>query len=592
MNKKHLPTAFLPFVKHILSDYKFVTCIYFLLAIVAGFIGPFNKILIRWIVDILPQTTCEDVSPLILPACLIILNYLLFDNVTWRCIGYIRYKYQGVVKNKIIEETLERILSYSHHFFQNTFSTRTTKQILTLAENIETILYRYSHNVIIAVSMLFISLIAVFKVNVIFGFIIMGWLICFTVFSLFMARYMTKFVDAYAKSESLIAGEIGDVISNQSSIRFFAHQKYEKHKIRGVLNKLLQAFQRNEKYHLILFGMQGIMIATMIGLNTYFLVYCYQQNLVSHGDFALILGLSIDLGRVVWQAMFQLNILHYEYSRCKQILRELIQPLEIQDAPQSTILSCKEGSIVFKNVHFHYKGTYPLFEKLSIHINPGEKVGLVGYSGGGKSTFINLILRLYDVTGGAILIDGQDVRQVTQESLHNNITLIPQNPSLFHRSLMENIRYGRLQASDEEVIQASIQAHAHDFIVKLPKQYNTLVGERGTKLSGGQCQRIVIARANLKQGRILILDEATSQLDSVTENFIQESFAMLMKGKTTLVIAHRLSTLLNMDRILVFDKGKIVEDGNHEALLAKNGLYKKLWDAQLGGFLGANVSED
>ena len=207
-------------------------------------------------------------------------------------------------------------------------------------------------------------------------------------------------------------------------------------------------------------------------------------------------------------------------------------------------------------------------------IEAGQKVGLVGYSGGGKSTFVNLILRLFDVTDGHILIDGQDIRNVTQDSLRSNIAMIPQDPSLFHRTLMENIRYGRIEATDEEVIEAAKKAHAHEFISKLPQGYESPVGERGVKLSGGQRQRIAIARAILKNAPILILDEATSQLDSVTESDIQESLWELMQGKTTIVIAHRLSTLLHMDRIIVFDQGKIVEDGTHTEFLRTMGYIK------------------
>ena len=200
-----------------------------------------------------------------------------------------------------------------------------------------------------------------------------------------------------------------------------------------------------------------------------------------------------------------------------------------------------------------------------------------------------MILRLYDVTDGAILIDGQGIRDVRQDSLHESIAMIPQDPSLFHRSLMDNIRYGRIDATDAEVMEAAKKAHAHEFITKAPQGYDSLVGERGVKLSGGQRQRIAIARAILKNAPILIFDEATSQLDSVTEALIQDSLWELMQNKTTIVIAHRLSTLLHMDRVLVFDQGKIVEEGTHDELLAKDSLYKKLWDAQVGGFLGDEI---
>lgn len=225
-----------------------------------------------------------------------------------------------------------------------------------------------------------------------------------------------------------------------------------------------------------------------------------------------------------------------------------------------------------------------MFEDKSIVISAGQKVGLVGYSGAGKSTFINLILRLFEVQNGRILIDDQDIKNVTQESLHQAITMVPQDPSLFHRTIMENIRYGRLDASDDEVKKAAQSACAHEFILKLPLGYDTLVGERGVKLSGGQRQRISISRAILKNSPILILDEATNQLDSVNEKDIQESLWNLIQDKTTIIVAHRLSTLLNMDRILVFNQGKIVQDGTHNELLGR-GLYKTLWDAQISGFL-------
>ena len=273
------------------------------------------------------------------------------------------------------------------------------------------------------------------------------------------------------------------------------------------------------------------------------------------------------------------------WGKITQALRTIQLVPEIQGKPDATTLIVNQGSIVFDKVSFNYKGTQYLFKDKSLIIESGQKIGLVGYSGGGKSTFINLILRLYDITEGAILIDGQNIQDVTQNSLHNALSVIPQDASLFNRSIIDNIRYGRINATDEEVIEAAKKAYAHDFIMKLAEGYNTCAGERGTKLSGGQRQRIAIARAILKDAHILIFDEITSQLDFLTENFIQNSLWNLMQDKTTLVIAHRLATLLNMDRILVFDHGKIIEDGTHKDLLLKNGFYRRLWDAQVGGFL-------
>jgi ATP-binding cassette subfamily B protein len=266
-------------------------------------------------------------------------------------------------------------------------------------------------------------------------------------------------------------------------------------------------------------------------------------------------------------------------------VRIIIKPHEIIDQPQARPAVIERGRIEFQDVTFGYTAEQPIFRNLSVVIPAGQRVGLVGFSGSGKSTFVSLILRLYDVQGGRILIDGTAIRDMTQESLHRQLSLIPQDPNLFHRSLMENIRYGRLEATEEEVMDAASKAHAHDFVMQIKDRYDALVGERGVKLSGGQRQRIAIARVVVKNAPILILDEATSSLDSITEQAIQETLGEVMKGKTVIVVAHRLSTIAHLDRILVFDQGRVVEDGSHAQLLAREGAYHRLWSRQAGGFV-------
>jgi ATP-binding cassette subfamily B protein len=349
-------------------------------------------------------------------------------------------------------------------------------------------------------------------------------------------------------------------------------------------------FQRKELFILMLHSVQGMLIATMLGFMMYFLVHLYGSRLISVGDFVLILGLGMEVAHITWYTMSQVDEFNQAVGKCKQSLGSLIVPHDIKDKKDASNILITKGQITFSDVKFHYKGTEPLFQNKSITIEPGQKVGLVGYSGGGKSTFVNLILRLFDVTDGHIFIDDQDLREVTQDSLRQHIGMIPQDPSLFHRTLMENIRYGRIEATDEEVIEAAKKAHAHEFISKLPQGYESPVGERGIKLSGGQRQRIAIARAILKNAPILILDEATSALDSVTEKYIQEALHTLMIGRTTIVIAHRLSTLAEMDRILVFDNGQIIEDGNHQDLMNLKGHYALMWQMQAGGFLPSEVN--
>ena len=273
---------------------------------------------------------------------------------------------------------------------------------------------------------------------------------------------------------------------------------------------------------------------------------------------------------------------------CNQALHFIIDPYEIIDLPAAPSILITKGEIKFNNVSFCFRNNKPLFVELNLSISHAEKVGLVGYSGGGKSTLIKLILRLMDLQAGNILIDDQDIITVTKNSLREQITVIPQDPELFHRSIMDNIRFAKINASDKEVIHAAKKAECHDFIINLPNGYQSLVGERGVKLSGGQKQRIAMARAFLKNSPILLMDEATSALDSATEEYIQQNLLKIMENKTTIVVAHRLSTLKNMDRIIFFENGNIIEDGSLDGLLANhNGHFYKLWQMQAAGFIAA-----
>lgn len=601
VKNRALPKTLFSFIWHFLQEYKVGIIIYALLPFMAGFWGPFNSILIKRVINFLPNVSDGDISILIMPVSLIVVNFIVFDNFPWRIWGYICDKYVPVVQNKIIVEMMDYTLSHSHGFYQNHLSGKISKQITNLVDGVTEIITFCAANFLRGLSLLLAAFAASCFVNPIFFIILVGWFTCFAWFSISMSKRLVALSDELADAESIVVGELVDSLSNHSNVRIFSQKTYENLRITPFLCKQQKAYTKANLYSTILSCIQGGLISIMMAFSGFFLVRLYGKGLVTIGDFALILGLSMEAGHMMWFTMSQVDKFNKAVGRCKQSLMAIMLPLEIIDKPDASTLNCTEGRITFNDVKFHYNGTEPLFQNKSIEIGEGQKVGLVGYSGGGKSTFVNLILRLYDVTDGSILIDGQDIRDVTQDSLRRSIGMIPQDPSLFHRSLMENIRYGRINASDEEVIEAAKKAHAHEFISQLPQGYDSLVGERGVKLSGGQRQRIAIARAILKNAPILILDEATSQLDSVTESLIQESLWELMHGhdeasgeggKTTIVIAHRLSTLLDMDRILVFDKGKIVEDGTHSELLAKAGLYKHLWDAQVGGFLGDNKMED
>lgn len=585
MANDSFPKTLFQFIRYLLAEYKTAVIIYCILAFFAGFWGPCNSMLLRQLINLLPKASEGNINILIVPSSLIVLNFMLFDNITWRAITYIKYRFLPGVLNKADTVLLNYTLQHSHQFFQERMAGSISKQIFHLIDGIEKMLASSARNMLRATSLLLMAFIFAYQVNPIFFGILAVWSVCFFAVSFWMSKKLTYLSENQAATESVLGGQIIDSLTNSFSIRLFAQRQQEIARRKGALYDYKVAYQKKEMHVLAMHSLQGALIVIMMAVAVFCLVELYTKNLVTIGDFALIIGLSMETGHVMWFTMAEVDELNKAVGRCKQSLTALMQPIKIIDKQNALPLSCRRGQISFDKVKFHYKGTAPLFENKSINIEAGQKVGLVGYSGSGKSTFVNLILRLYEVTEGAILIDGQDIKEVTQDSLRRSIAMIPQDPSLFHRNLIENIRYGRIEAGDEAVIAAARKAHAHEFIVKLPQGYYSLVGERGVKLSGGQRQRIAIARAILKNAPILILDEATSQLDSVTESVIQESLWELMQGKTTLVVAHRLSTLLHMDRILVFDRGKIVEDGAHQALLAKAGLYKTLWDAQVGGFL-------
>ena len=512
--------------------------------------------------------------------------------LTWASFDLFSSKLYPPMTAYITQSLLNKLNNYPYRFFQEHLSGSISSKLSDVAnfapQMINTILIEFFQIFL----MLTISIFLLAKVHFGFAIAIITWIAIFLATGYVKMKKAAALSKLEAESDSQVWGNVVDYITNMFAVKIFSSYSHEKNRINEKLTDLTSKRKASILYLRTYFMTQGSLFSLYILSCLCGMIYLSKHKFITPGDFALVFMLNFEIINRLFQITTTVKNFISNLGTIDQALTILEDIPDIQDKPDAQILKIKKGKITFDNVKFHYKGTEPLFQNKSIEIKAGQKAGLVGYSGGGKSTFVNLILRLYDVTDGAILIDGQDIRDVTQDSLRENIAMIPQDPSLFHRSLMENIRYGRADSTDEEVIEAAKKAHAHEFISTLPQGYDSLVGERGVKLSGGQRQRIAIARAILKNAPILILDEATSQLDSVTESLIQESLWELMQNKTTIVIAHRLSTLLHMDRILVFDKGKIVEDGTHSELLAKAGLYKSLWDAQVGGFLGDDQMED
>ncbi|MBP9691830.1 MAG: ABC transporter ATP-binding protein [Alphaproteobacteria bacterium] len=513
-------------------------------------------------------------------------------EISFRLAGFLNAYTSPKLEKQIRMYIFSHMHDHSHTYFSNHFAGNIATKISDMVDNI-------SHLLQLIITLFIPTLIAVmiasttfYYLSPIFALIILSWAVIFLGVNIFYASRCANYSHVHSETRSQLNGRIVDSLTNYLAVKVFSNKKYEY----AYVNTFQRIEQKQNRQQLIyiekvrfVFGMLTFFGPGLI-LNGY-AYWCWTHHLITVGDIVLIFNTSWNIIMMLWWASIELPNFFKEIGICRQALSLLQDPITLLDAPHAQELKVTQGKIQFQKVHFQYPNTDPLFSNKSVTIQPGQKVGLVGYSGSGKTTFVNLILRLFDLQSGHILIDGQDIAKVSQTSLRNTLTFIPQEPSLFHRSLMENIRFGHPDATDAQVIVAAQQAHAHEFIMALPKGYNTLVGERGIKISGGQRQRIAIARAILKNAPILLLDEATSALDSFTEAQIQESFVNLMKGKTTIVIAHRLSTLLNMDRILIMSQGKIVEDGSHEELLKKNGLYQSLWEAQVGGFLPDGADE-
>jgi len=358
----------------------------------------------------------------------------------------------------------------------------------------------------------------------------------------------------------------------------------------GAFEKDTAALAKIRKYtwdlSTIFEAVQGFLsISIELGI-FYFAIRLWQKNILTIGDFVLIQTYILTMMNKVWSFSHVLRHFYEKLSDAEEMTIVFDTPHEIQDIPRAKDLKVLTGEVVFQNVNFNYNQTRSVLKKFNLSILAKQRLAIIGPSGAGKTTIIKLLFRMHDVASGKIFIDNQNIAKVTQESLWKNVALVPQDPILFHRTLFENIQYGNPEASKDEVIKASKAAHCHDFIKSLDDGYDTYVGERGVKLSGGERQRVAIARAILKNAPILVLDEATSSLDSESELLIQKALAELMKNKTVVVIAHRLSTIRKMDRIIVVDEGGIVEDGAHNALLKKiGGIYNKLWKLQVKGFI-------
>jgi ATP-binding cassette subfamily B protein len=492
----------------------------------------------------------------------------------------------GPALRRRVRNSLYRYLQHhSQRYFMGNFAGSLANRIAEVSMGVNHSLWTVLFDFWPVTVTLAVSLALLAQVNAWLALVLAAWTVGYVVVSYLLAMRCREYAKAFAAARSAVSGKIVDAVTNVMSSKLFARMAHERSYLNHYLDQEVKAARRTFWF---MERMRWFQFVATLSLQIGMIAYAadlWLQGGISVGSFAMVASLLLLVINDV-RNLSRRFLEFFEYvGNITDGVGVIIRPHEVTDANAARTLEVTQGEIRFENVDFRYPGGMEVFRGLTLTIAPGQRVGLVGFSGSGKSTFVNLILRLYDIQGGRILIDGQDIRDVTQDSLRGAIAMISQDPMLFHRSLLENVRYGRLDATDQEVQEAARQAHAHEFIVSLPEGYDSLVGERGVRLSGGQRQRIAIARAILKNAPIFFMDEATSSLDSVTERHIQDSIEDLMRGRTAIVIAHRLSTISHLDRIVVFHQGEVVEDGTHAELLARGGHYARLWSMQAGGFL-------
>ncbi len=512
---------------------------------------------------------------------------LISGILAWRLVDWFAWQLEMRTQQHMAEEVFDHMLDQSADFHANNFSGSLVSQANKLLGGY----IRVADTTIFQVYPLLIGIVATSVILIgkaplyVAGLLIFS--ATFIITSLLIARPVRIKSAAHSANESRQTGYLADAISNVMVIKSFARGKYEHdrfHDATITTRRSLAEFARVHRRQMNVLGILSRSISSLALFAAVVTIVFFNANIAT-----VFLILSYTASIVDALFAFSNNALR-NYNRAFGDAREMVNILgqkpEIQDPVKPEPVSIHRGAITFKDVTFSHKGSDDaIFEHLKLRIKPGEKVGLVGHSGSGKTTLTRILLRFSDVDSGQILIDNQNIASITQDDLHRHIAYVPQEPLLFHRTIAENIAYGRPEATKEEIAAIARDAHAAEFIDGLQDGYGTLVGERGVKLSGGQRQRIAIARAMLKNAPILVLDEATSALDSESEGLIQQALWKLMEGRTAIVIAHRLSTIQKMDRIIVLDDGKIVEEGSHKELIRAGGNYAKLWERQSGGFM-------
>lgn len=536
--------------------------------------------------DILSTTTTKNVTSDLIRIVYIVLALNIFGWFFWRVGSILNVRFQANAMSNLRRQAYNSLIRHSYTFFANNFTGSLVQKIGRYARAFERIVDRLTWDIVPLVIRLGGIIFVTYFINPKLTAIIIVWTLLYMIVGYFYSMWRLKYNVAMAAADSKTTAALADTITNQNNIEVFSRHEKEIQGFYDVTENQRKITSKNWSINMGLDAVQAVFSIIVEFIVFYIAIQYWQADIFTVGTFILLQLYIINLSSQLWGFARIIRDFYEGFADAKEMVEIMKLPYEIKNLPDAKVLKAKKGEVTFENVLFSFNKTREVLGPINTTINAGEKIALVGPSGAGKTTFVRLILRFYDVTNGHIRIDGHDIQHATLSSLRESISLVPQDPLLFHRTIKENIRYGRPDATDEEVYEAARLAHCDEFIDNLSLKYDTYVGERGIKLSGGERQRVAIARAILKNAPILILDEATSSLDSQSESLIQDALDILMQGKTTIVIAHRLSTIKKMDRIIVLKEGKILEDGSHDELTSREeSLYKKMWELQAGGFI-------
>jgi len=585
--KKHTKEIFQFYWRHSMMQKKSMIIVMVLITI-NSISRTYKPILFKDFIDLITSSSRSgNTETQLISILFLILGVMLISWASKRSANFIADVADSRVVKSVLQECFLYIQGHSIGYFNNTFVGSLIKKINRAPRVFETFFDKIVFTFWPMAIRIGMMLIVLTFINLWLGLIMIVWTICFLSLNWFLSMYKLKYDFDKSQAETKISSVLADTLTNHSNIKLFGALDFEYNTYSEVLEDSRVKSVKTWWIESGIDAIQGLFMLVLEFAILYIAVKMWGRGLLSVGGIVLIQSYVWDIFFQLWSFGSHMRAMSEGLADAEEVIQVLMSEHDIVDVPGARDLVASKGVIEFKNVKFSYsKNSEIVFEDLSFNIKSGEKIALVGPSGGGKSTLTKLVSRLYDINSGEILIDSQNIAKVKLNSLRGHLALVPQDPILFHRSLAENIAYGHREASEKEIIAAAKLARCHEFIGKFKDGYKTLVGERGVKLSGGQRQRIAIARAILANAQILILDEATSSLDSESEVMIQEALDNLLKNKTTIIVAHRLSTIMKADRILVMEDGKITEDGSHAELLKKEGgLYKKLWNLQVEGYI-------